>query len=382
MGIRSMRNLSLLLLLLASWTVLQANPLIRSTFNGETTVESLGSDPGASADVIEQRLRALESEIDLKYTKEVRGVIDNFLKTGHGRKRVASLLMMGSYYFPIFERALEEAGLPAELKFLPVIESGLNPKATSPVGAGGLWQFMPATAKGYDLKIDSKIDERNDPYLSSRKACEFLKKQYGRFGDWTLALAAYNAGPGTVQSAIQRAGGGSKHTFWTIKKYLPAETQHYVPKFIAMTYVLSYYAAHNIPEINIASPLTSDTVQISENTSISKISAKVNVSVDDLKRLNPHFRTDVIAGSVSRPCTLVLPSENAYSYKKSLGRHVDERHYAQRQQSVKAKNSEIKVDDKSAKRKDTWDDYAYESVPSKTMPGVYVRVPRGNNKNK
>lgn len=383
-----MKHLVILLISIFSLTSAFANSLITNTFNGTTTVESFGTDTGASTELIQKRLKALGAEVELKCTAEVKNIIDNYFTKSYGRKRVASFLVMSSYFLPIFEQALSEAGLPDELKYLPIMESGLNGKATSPKGAAGLWQFMPATAKGYNLRVDNQIDERRDTYLSSEGACRMLKREFERFGDWLLVLAAYNAGAGTVQNAMRKAGGG-KQTFWSIKQYLPKETQNYIPKFIALNYVMNYYMEHNMPEITVAQPLRTDTVHIHEKTSFSKISAAVNVSVDDLKKLNPQFKTDVISGTASKPCNLVLPASNAMAYKTSLGRPVQERYYAEQRKrparpskpATASRPDETKVNNKQTKGRDNWDDYAYESVPSKSMPGVYVRVPKKNRDN-
>ena len=287
----------------------------------EYKVESYGKDPGASPEIVKARLEALNSEIEMTYNSTVQADIDQYLK--HGRTMVSRLLVLSSYYMPIFERALEEAGLPDELKCLPIIESGLEPRATSCKGAGGLWQFMPCAAQGYDMKINSTIDERCDPYLSSKRACKMLKDLYDMFGDWGLALAAYNAGPGTIKNAIRRAGGG-QHTFWSLINYLPQQTRRYVPKFIAMNYVMNYYTEHNIPAIAPDNALSTDTVHVKKNMRLSQVASSIGVGVDQLRTLNPHFRSDVIPGSDSRHCNLILPAEKVREFKANQGQPYDE----------------------------------------------------------
>lgn len=281
-------------------------------------MESIGKDPGASPETVKARLEALGGEIEMVYNSSVQADIDKYLK--HGRTQLTRLLNLSSYYMPIFERALEEAGLPEALKYLPVIESGLEPRATSSKGAGGLWQFMPVAARGYDMKITSAIDERCDPYISSKRACKMLKDLHDMFGDWGLALAAYNAGPGTVKRAIRRAGGG-KHTFWTLYNYLPAQTRKYVPKFIAMNYVMTYYSEHNIPNVSDANTVAADTVHVKENMSLRQVAGSLGVALDQLRSLNPHFRSDVIPGSESRHCTLILPAEKMKDFRTSRPRY-------------------------------------------------------------
>ena len=185
---------------------------------------------------IRERLAKLPTLIEMPYNQIVRSYIDRY--TQRGRAQVAALLGLNLYYMPIFEQALEQNGLPLELKYLPVIESGLDPNAVSKHGASGLWQFMIGTAKGMGLEVSSLVDERRDPYASSAKAAQYLKDLFSTYGDWPLAIAAYNCGPGTVNKALRRAGGDSKNLdFWAIYYYLPEETRGYLPMFIAANYV-------------------------------------------------------------------------------------------------------------------------------------------------
>lgn len=265
---------------------------------------------------IRDRLAKLPTVIELPYNQVVRSYIDRY--TDKGREQVTVLLGLSHYYLPIFEQALEERGLPLELKYLPVIESGLNPNAVSKHGAAGLWQFMIATAKGMGLEVNSLVDERRDPYLSSRKAAEYLSNLFATYNDWSLAIAAYNCGPGAINKAIRRAGGDpKKHDFWSIYNYLTPETRGYVPMFIAANYVMNYYPQHNISPVIPTKPLITDTLHISAPVHFNQISAVLDIPVEELRVLNPQFRADMIPGSADHYYTLVLPSQQVHAYLMS-----------------------------------------------------------------
>lgn len=273
-------------------------------------------DTQTDDNTIRQRLAKLPTVIELPYNKVVRSYIDRY--TQNGREQVTVLLGLSHYYLPIFEQALEERGLPLELKYLPVIESGLDPNAVSKHGAAGLWQFMIATAKGMGLEVNSLVDERRDPYLSSRKAAEYLKDLYATYKDWSLAIAAYNCGPGAVNKAIRRAGGDpKKHDFWSIYNYLTPETRGYVPMFIAANYVMNYYPEHNISPVIPTKPLITDTLHVSTPIHFNQISAILDIPVEELRVLNPQFRADMIPGTADRAYTLVLPSQQVHAYLMS-----------------------------------------------------------------
>ena len=270
-------------------------------------------DPGATEAEIKRRLAALPTAIELPYNKVVLSYIERYTKTG--RKQLTQLLGLSSYYLPIFEQALEEAGLPLELKYLPMIESSLDPCATSKHGAAGLWQFMLATARGYDMEVSSLVDERRDPYVSTQMACKLLKDLHETYGDWSLAIAAYNCGPGTVNTALARAGGDpASHDFWSIYYYLPAETRGYVPMFIAANYVMNYYPQHGIQPVLITKPLVTDTLHLSDRVHFNQISAVLDIPVEEIRILNPQFRADIIPASVDRPYNLILPSQQIHAY--------------------------------------------------------------------
>ena len=343
-----------------------SKPSISSPFTTNYTVESVGKDPGATPEVVKSRLAALNTSLEMRYDSDVQSYIDRYIK--NGRKQLTNLLMLSSYYMPIFEEALRKAGLPEELKYLPVIESSLKAEATSPVGAAGLWQIMAGTAKGYDMKIDGSIDERRDPYLSSERACRILKKQYERFGDWGLAIAAYNCGSGTMSKALKRAGGDPKqHNFWTVYNYLPAQTRHYVPKFIAINYVMNYYQEHDVPEVEV-SKFTTDTVHISSKTSLSKVASMVEISKEELRKLNPHFKGDVIPATASRHCNLILPTATAREYKVKMGRNPETPAVA-----AQSETPAVKVNGQKDQKQRRFNPN-YRDVPSTTMPNTYVRV--------
>jgi len=212
---------------------------------------------------------------------------------------------LGNFYNPIFEDALESYQMPLELRYLPVIESALNPTAVSRAGAVGLWQFMIGTGKQYGLEVTSLIDERRDPIKASYAAARYLHDLYGIFGDWTLVIAAYNCGPNNITKAIKRAGGAKD--YWTIYPYLPAETRGYVPAFIAANYIMNYYCDHNICPVNTRLPMGTDTIQVSRNVRMERISELCGISGDELRALNPQYRTTLIPGD-THTCILRMPT--------------------------------------------------------------------------
>lgn len=270
-------------------------------------------DVSVSDNTLRSRLAQLPTLIEMPYNQIVREYIERY--TSKGRAQVAALLGLSNYYMPIFEQALEERGLPLELKYLPVIESSLDPNAVSRHGASGLWQFMLASAKGLGMEVSSLVDERRDPYVSSAKAADLLQDLYATYGDWTLAIAAYNCGPGTLNKAIRRAGGNPKdHDFWSVYYFLPEETRGYVPAFIAANYVMNYYPEHNISPVLPTKPLVIDTLRISERINLNQISGVLDIPIEELRVLNPQFRADIIPGSPEHPYNLILPSQQVHAY--------------------------------------------------------------------
>lgn len=270
-------------------------------------------DVATSDATYRERLAELPTIIDLPYNQIVKAYIERF--TVKGRPMVAGLLGLSHYYMPIFEQSLEEAGLPLELKYLPVIESALDPNAISRSGATGLWQFVLIAAKGLDMEVNSLVDERRDPYISSHKAAKFLKDLYKTYGDWSLAIAAYNCGPGAVNKALRRAGGDPKsHDFWSIYNYLPTETRGYVPMFIAANYVMNYYNKHNISPVIPTRPLVTDTLHINKRLHLQQISDVLAIPMEELRVLNPQFRADIIPGSSAKSYNLILPSQQIHAF--------------------------------------------------------------------
>lgn len=251
-----------------------------------------------------RRLSRLPNVIQMPYNDVVRKYIDQY--SGRLRRTVSVMLGASNFYNPIFEEALESYQLPLELRYLPVIESALNPSATSRAGAVGLWQFMIGTGKQYGLEVTSLIDERKDPIKSSYAAAHYLKDLYDIFGDWALVLACYNCGPGNISKAIKRAGGIKD--YWAICPYLPKETQGYVPAFIAANYIMNHYCDHNICPVNTTLPSGTDTLMLNRDISMDRIIQVCGIGEDELKALNPQYRTSLIPGE-THPCTLRMPSD-------------------------------------------------------------------------
>ena len=276
-------------------------------------VESKSSNEATEEEYI-KRLSQIPSVIEMPYNSEVRRFIDLYITKK--RTLVEAMLGMSLYYMPIFEQALEQEGLPLELKYLPVVESALDPVAKSREGAAGLWQFMVRTGKGLGLEINSLVDERLDPYKSSVKAAKYLKQLHNIYKDWSLAIAAYNCGPGKVNQAIRNAGGTGKD-FWQIYAFLPKETRGYVPAFIAANYAMTYFKYHNISPALAKKPIVVDTVTVNRRIHFNQIANVLNMPIEAIRVLNPQYRKDVIPGN-SRPYTLALPSQQIYSFMMSI----------------------------------------------------------------
>lgn len=253
--------------------------------------------------VLMSRLHALHTVIPMTYNAEVRSFIRFYLK--HMSTRLDVMLTLCEYYHPMFENALDRYGVPEELKYLTIVESAMNPQATSRVGAAGLWQFMYSTGKLYDLEVNSVVDERRDPYKSTVAAARHLKDLYKVFGDWQLAIAAYNCGSGNVNKAIARSGG--KRNFWEIYYNLPRETRGYVPAFIAVVYVMNYYELHGLRPGKVNLPIRSDTLMVHRDVLMTYVADAVGVEMDELRTLNPQYRADYIPAS-SQPYSLCLPT--------------------------------------------------------------------------
>src|SRR5574344_589738 len=249
-----------------------------------------------------KRLSMLPTVLEMPYNDVVQTFIDRY--SGHLRNSVSYMLGAQNFYMPIFEEALDTYGLPLELKYLPVIESALNPCAVSRVGATGLWQFMIKTAKKYGLTVNSLVDERRDPIKSSYAAAHYLSDLYKLYGDWNLVIAAYNCGEDKISKAMHR----SKQTdYWQIYPYLPEETKGYVPAFIAANYIMNYYCDHNICPMVTELPVKTDTVLVNKDIHLEQIAQVLNINIEHLRNLNPQYRRDIING-LNKPMALRLPS--------------------------------------------------------------------------
>ncbi len=291
------------------------------------TDEDSAEGPEFSEEVLMDRLSRLPVVIEMPYNS----VVSNSIRF-YARKRqlVENVLGLSIYYMPIFETALERHGLPRELKYLPVVESALVPDARSRAGAGGLWQFMPATGTGYGLEQNSLVDMRFEPYASSEAAAQYLKQLYDTFNDWSLAIAAYNCGPGNINKALRRAGEG-KHDFWDIYPFLPHETRGYFPAFIAVNYIMTYHRDHDISPALARRPLVTDTIHVRRRVHFDQIAEVMDIPIAELRALNPQYRRDVIPGDI-RPYPLTLPSLQVYAYlanEDSIVNHNAQR-YARR----------------------------------------------------
>ena len=258
--------------------------------------------------VIASRLNSLHTVIPMTFNPEVRSYIRMYLNRMRGRIDV--MITLSEFYYPIFEEALSRWGVPEELKHLTIVESAMNPQATSRVGAAGLWQFMYTTGKNYGLEVNSLIDERRDTYKASDAAAHYIHDLYNVFGDWHLAIAAYNCGPGNINKAIARSGG--KRDFWQIYPYLPRETRGYIPAFIAATYIMNYYPEHGLHPKRVTIPLRTDTLMVERNRLFCYVSQYTGVEMDELRTLNPQYRADFIPGEhASYPICLPTQKMNA-----------------------------------------------------------------------
>ena len=266
------------------------------------------------------RLMRLPNVMEMVYNDVVQKFIDRY--SGRLRHSISYMLGASNFYIPIFEEALEAYQLPLELKYLPIIESALNPNAISRAGAGGLWQFMIGTGKQYGLQVNSLVDERRDPVKASYAAARYLGDLYKIFGDWNLVIAAYNCGPENINKAIRRSNG--EKDYWQIYPYLPKETRGYLPAFIAANYIMTYYSLHNICPMSTRLPAKTDTVMVNRNVHLQQVAEVVGINIDLLRSLNPMYRRDIIPGA-TEPYALRLPltevgkfielQDSVYTYK-------------------------------------------------------------------
>ena len=268
------------------------------------------------------RLRRMPTVMEMGYNEIVQRFIDRYMV--RLRHSVSYMLGAANFYIPLFEDALEAYQIPLELKYLPVIESALNPKAVSRVGATGLWQFMLGTGKQYGLEVNSLVDERRDPVRASYAAARYLRDLYRIFGDWNLVIAAYNCGPGNINKAMHRSGG--EKDYWRLYPYLPAETRGYVPAFIAANYAMTYYCEHGICPMNTKLPLQTDTVVVNRDVHLEQIAAVLDLDIEMLRSLNPQYRRDIVPGA-TKPYAIRMPmadtgrfidmQDSIYNYRSS-----------------------------------------------------------------
>ena len=292
-------------------------------------------NPVFEKEVYIDRLKRMPTIIEMPYNEVVQQFIDRY--SGRLRHSVSYMLGASNFYMPIFEEALETYGLPLELKYLPVIESALNPTAVSRVGATGLWQFMLATGKRYGLEVNSLVDDRRDPIKSSYAAANYLKDLYKVFGDWNLVIAAYNCGPDQINKAIHRAKGSKD--YWQIYPYLPKETRGYVPAFIAANYIMTYYCEHNICPMTTRLPAKTDTVMVDRNVHLEQIAAVCNIDIEQLRTLNPSYRRDIAPGA-TKLSAIRLP-------QTEVGKFIDMQDsiYAYNAEALFTKRATVEVND-------------------------------------
>ena len=266
-------------------------------------------NPSVGDSIYIDRLSRIPSIIEMPFNDIVKKHIEAY--TTRLRNKVSFILAAANFYMPLFEEALDAYDLPLELKYLPIIESALNPTALSRQRASGLWQFMLRTGKIYGLENNSLVDERRDPIKSTWAAARYLKDLYNIYKDWNLVLAAYNCGPGNVNKAIHRAGGTTD--YWEIYPFLPKETRGYVPGFIAANYVIHYYCEHGICPMETQLPATSDTIHIHKDLNLNQVAGVCNIDIEQLRSLNPQYKKDIVPGN-SKPYILRLPNNTVNQF--------------------------------------------------------------------
>ncbi|WP_192500820.1 LysM peptidoglycan-binding domain-containing protein [Flavobacterium sp. PL002] len=318
-----------------------------------TDIENVDLDKKVDYDLptslLKSRLKAMnaKSPFRIEYNESLENVIKSYLK--YRKKSFGRLMGLSQYYFPIFEEAFAKENVPLEIKYLAIVESALNPKAVSRMGATGLWQFMYQTGKQYDLNIDSYVDERSDPLKATAAAAQYMSRMYKIFGDWELVLASYNSGPGNVSKAIRRSGG--KQNYWNIRKKLPKETQGYVPAFLATMYLYEYHKEHGIvPDEAVMQHFATDTVMVRKQLSFKQISDLLDVPVSQLQVLNPSYKLNVIPHYNDKNHYLRLPNakiavfvsneEKIYAYADYLHDLKEHPYKRSRLSSSKSSNSD------------------------------------------
>jgi membrane-bound lytic murein transglycosylase D len=269
--------------------------------------------PDFTYEEVAERIQKMELEMDFELNERVFSFIQYF--TVRNREYIKMVLARKEQYFPMYEEILKNRGMPSEIQFLSIVESGLDPKIKSPVGAMGLWQFMPATGREYGMLVNPDIDDRMDPEKSTEGAAKYLKALYKMFGNWEVALAAYNCGPGNVRKAIRKAGG--KTTFWGIYNYLPKETRNYVPQFQAMLYVLNHLEEHNLRLEEPSYPLEYEHVNFDRALHLDRLANLSGVCLKDLEKLNPSINKGYVPES-NRSMSLRIPKSKAFFIKDNL----------------------------------------------------------------
>lgn len=287
----------------------QVDDALQNFFNDYVCEPTSFSSDASLDSLYTARLNAMVSPIHLPYNELVRSYIKRYTD---GSGLMSRVLALAQYYFPMIEEELLKAGLPVELRAMAIIESALQATVVSRAGASGLWQFMPVTARAYGLEVNSMVDERFDPYKATKAACKYMKDLYKMYNDWSLAIAAYNCGPGNVNKALARAG-GNPQSFWDVYWYLPSETRGYVPAFIAANYAYAYHQAHNITYSEPPMPIAVDTVHVSRLLHLGQVSSTIDVTTDALKMLNPQYKLDVIPAT-NKNYTLILPANRVTDY--------------------------------------------------------------------
>jgi membrane-bound lytic murein transglycosylase D len=319
--------------------------------------------------LLKERLAAMDakSPFNIEYNQGLENIIKSFLK--NRKKSFERLMGTSEYYFPLFEEALAKQNVPLEIKYLAIVESALNPKAVSKMGATGLWQFMYQTGKQYGLKIDSYVDERSDPLKASEAAAQYMTNMYKIFGDWDLVLASYNSGPGNVAKAIRRSGG--QQNYWNIRKNLPKETQGYVPAFLATMYIYEYHKEHGIvPNRAAVKHFATDTIMIKKQMTFKQISDLLDVPVAQLQVLNPSYKLNVIPFYHDQNHYLRLPQEKIAVFASN-----EDQIYAYTQYELNKREKPFQIE-KALAVKDT----ANYTIQKIALPKTtYYKVKRGDN---
>ncbi|MGB4292790.1 MAG: transglycosylase SLT domain-containing protein [Bacteroidales bacterium] len=309
--------------------------------------------------VYSERLSKISTLVNLPYNSIIRNHIHVY--TDRKREVLRAVLGLADYYFPMIEDIFESYGLPVELKYMAVIESALNPNAVSRAGATGLWQFLASTGRMYGLTINSLVDERRDPVKATHAAARYLKDMYNIFGDWVLVIAAYNCGPGNVNKAIARSG--NRKDYWEIYYRLPGETRGYIPQFVAATYAINYYKEHNISPLPVKIPMATDTIMVHKDIHLNQISEVMGISLDELRYMNPQYRTGLIPGN-TKPQPLRLPLSALSGF-------------IQMQDSIINYKSDVYLNRATAKVYPVRSYYAPKSIAGKTK--LYYTVKEGDN---